>query len=192
MATKLSVLVLEDDEDAQKVRIPGVHARWPGVLLFALGLAAAALYLAHSTGKIRVQSLGEGFLYPARLGADVPLSPRADPELPQRPIARGVYAAEPTRDVNGALALRAVPEVNADGSAAADGGATPINALEQARREAEYRAYLNSRSSTPLREFETPTQEPANTATPEPANTPAVEPTNTPVDATPAPPPAAE
>src|SRR6185369_4966985 len=39
-------VVLDDDEDAEKIRIPGVHARWPGVLLFALGLAAAALYLA--------------------------------------------------------------------------------------------------------------------------------------------------
>ena len=91
-------LVLEDDEDAEKIRIPGVHARWPGVLLFALGLAAAALYLAHSTGKIRVQTLGSGWLYPARLGADVPLSPRTDPELPQQAIARGVYATEPTHE----------------------------------------------------------------------------------------------
>jgi hypothetical protein len=193
-------LVLEDDEDAEKVRIPGVHARWPGVLLFALGLAAAALYLAHSTGKIRVQTLGEGWLYPARLGADVSLLPRTDPEVSQRAIARGVYAKEPTHEANGALALRAIPEVNADGSTEADGAATPISAAERARREADYRAYLRSQSLIPLRELETPTQEPANaptpepanTATPEPANTATPEPANTPVDATLAPPPSAE
>ncbi|HEY0464550.1 MAG TPA: serine/threonine-protein kinase, partial [Polyangiaceae bacterium] len=76
-------LVLEDDEDAEKIRIPGVHARWPGVLLFALGLAGAALYLAQSTGKIRVQTLADRWLYPVRLGADVPLSPRTDPQPPR-------------------------------------------------------------------------------------------------------------
>jgi len=200
LALGSELLVLEDDEDAQKVRIPGVHARWPGVLLFALGLAAAALYLAHSTGKIRVQTLGSGWLYPAHLGADVPLSPRTDPELPQRTLARGVYATEPTHELNGALALRAVPEVNADGSAEADAGATPISDAERSRREAAYRAYLRSQSLIPLRELDTPAQEPANTATPEPANTatpepantPGVEPANTPVDATPDPPPTAE
>jgi serine/threonine protein kinase len=196
-------LVLEDedeDEDAEKVRIPGVHARWPGVLLFALGLAAVALYLAHSTGKIRVQNLGEGWLYPARLGADVPPSPRTDHELPQWAIARGVHAAEPTHEANGALALRAVPEVNADGSAEADGSATPISNLERARSEAAYRAYLRSQSLIPLREIDrpiqepanTPTQEPANTPTQEPANTPTQEPANTAADAMPDPPPTAE
>jgi serine/threonine protein kinase len=201
-------LMLADDEYAEKVRIPGLKARWPGALVFALGLAAAALYLAHSTGKIRVQTLGDGWLYPAHLGADVPLSPRTDPEIPQRAIARGVYATEPTHEVNGALALRAVPEVNADGSADADGGATPISAAERARREAAYRAYLRSQSLIPLREIETRTQEPANVATPESANaatpesanaataesanTPAVEPANTRVDVTPDPPPNAE
>jgi hypothetical protein len=187
--------VLEDDHDAEQIRIPGVHARWPGVLLFTLGLAAAALYLAHSTGKIRIQTLGDGWLYPARLGADVPLSPREDPEISQRAIARGVYATEPTHEANGALALRAVPEVNADGSAEADAGPM-VSDAEQARREAAYRAYLRSQSLIPLREVETSTQEPTNAPTPEPAAEPAstsrVEPANTPVDVTPDPPPTAE
>ncbi|MEI9953576.1 MAG: protein kinase [Pseudomonadota bacterium] len=191
---------LEDDEDAEKIRIPGVHARWPGLLLIALGLAGVALYLAHNSGKIRVQNLGGSWLYPARLGADVALSPRTDPELPRPAIARGVYATEPTHEANGALAVRALPEVNADGSAEADRGATPLSAAERARREAAYRAYLRSQSLIPLREIDaptrepanTPTQEPANTPAPEPANTPAPEPANTPVTAAPDPPPTPE
>ena len=185
-------LVLEDEEDAEKIRIPGVHARWPAVLLFALGLAAAALYLAHSSGKIRVQNLGGSWLYPARLGADIALSPRTDRELPRQAIARGIYATEPTHEANGALALRAVPEVNVDGSAEADGGAMPLSAAERVRREAAYRAYLRSQSLIPLREVDTPTQEPANSPTQESANSPAQEPAHTPVDATPDPPPTPE
>lgn len=200
-------LALQLDEDADKIQIPGVHARWPGVLVMVLGLAAAALYVAHSTGKIQVPNFGGGWLYPERLGADVPRSPRMDHELPLRPIARGVYATDPTREANGAVALRAVPEVNVDGSAEANANAeavdatTPISNAERARREAAYRAYLASQGLTPLREVLEPTSEQANAPTPEQAdsptkepaqeraNTPAQEPTNTPSDATPEPPP---
>ena len=187
------VLEVDDDDDAEKVRIPGVHARWPALLLIASGLAAAALYLAQSSGMIRVQNLGHGWLYPARLGADVLLSPGADHELSQRVIARGVYATEPTREANGALALRAVPELNADGSVEADAGSTPISASERARREAEYRAYLRSQSLIPLRESDTPVQEPAvapsQDSAQEPANPPPAEPASPAVDATPGTPP---
>jgi hypothetical protein len=102
-----------------------------------------------------------------------------------RVLARGIYATEPTHEANGALALRAVPEVDADGSAEAHGsaeadrGAIPLSAAERARREAAYRAYRRVQSLIPLREIDTPAQEPANTPAPEPANTP--------VDATPDP-----
>jgi hypothetical protein len=185
-------LVLEDDDGAEKIRIPGVHARWPGVLLSALVLAAAALYLAHSSGRIRIQPLAGRWLYPARLGADVALSPTEDHELPRRAIARGVFATEPTHEANGAPALRAVPEVNADGSAEADSTLTPLSTAERAAREAAYRAYLRSQSLIPAREIDTPAQQPANTPTQEPVNTPAPEPTNAPVDATPDPPPTPE
>jgi serine/threonine-protein kinase len=190
-------LVLEGDEDAEKIRIPGVHARWPGVLLFTLSLAAAALYLAQRSGKIRVQDLGSGWLYPAHHSADIALAPRAEHELPLRVLARGIYAIEPTHEASGAVALRAVPEVDADGSAEPDGsaeadrGAIPLSAAERGRREAAYRAYRRIQSLIPLREIDIPTQGPANTPAQQPANTPAPEPApepaNTPVDATPDP-----
>ncbi|HEY3255808.1 MAG TPA: serine/threonine-protein kinase, partial [Polyangiaceae bacterium] len=183
--------VLEDDQDAGKLRIPGVHARWPGVLLCTLGLAAAALFLAQRTGNMRVQNFAAGWLYPARLGADVPLPPRADHERSQPIIARGIYATEPTRELNGALALRAVPEVNAEGSAQADSGATPISEPERARREAEYRAYLRRQSLIPLPEGRSPTEAPATTPGQEPIKEPAnarpAEPPTPAVDATPDP-----
>ena len=189
-------LVLEDDKDAEKIRIPGVRARWPAVLLFTLGLAASALYLAHSTGKIRVQNLVDRWLSPVRLGADVPLSPRTDRDLPQPAIARGVYAAEPTHELNGASALRAVPELNADGSAATDDGATPISEPERARREARYRAYLRTQSLIPLPEGQSRTAEPATPQSQEPmlepANSPAAEQPKTTADAPPDPPSTAE
>jgi len=177
-------LVLEE-QNAEKVRIPGVRARWPGVLLFTLGLAAAALYLAHSTGKIRLGDMAHGWFHPAHLGADVELSPRTEHELPPPAIARGVYASEPTHELNGALALRAVPEVNAESSAEAAGDATPIS-------EAAYRAYLRSQSLIPLREVPSPSDEPATLPSqepqPEPPKTQGTEPPNTAAEATPEPP----
>jgi len=143
--------VLEDEAEDEKIRIPGVHARWPGVLLFALGLGAAALYQADRTGKIRVRDVAQSWIYPTHLGADVPLVLRANHRSPELGIARGVYAAEPTREANGTLALRAVPEVDT-GDAADDSATTPISDEERARRQAAYRDYLTSQGMTPLRE----------------------------------------
>jgi len=181
--------VLEANQDAAKIRIPGVHARWPGVLLFTLGLSAAGLYLAHRSGTLRVQNLAAGWLYPARLGADLPLPPRTEHELPQPPIARGVYASEPTRELNGELALRAVPELNADGSAETDASVPPISEPERARGEAAYRAYLRAQSLIPLREPSTEERAttPSQDSTHEPANAPAAEPSS-PAPTTPEPP----
>ena len=137
--------------DDEKIRIAGVHARWPGVLIFALGLAAAALYQADRTGKINVREVAHSFLDPVRLGADVPLELPENHRQPEFGIARGVYAAQPTREANGGFALRAVPEVDT-GDAAEDSTTTPMSDAEQARRQAAYRDYLTSQGLTPLRE----------------------------------------
>jgi hypothetical protein len=141
--------------DDEKLRIAGVHARWPGVLLVTLALAAAAVYQADRTGRIRVRDLTDGKLTPALLSADVPPPARADVHLRQPLVVRGVFALEPTREADGTLALRAVPEVDSDANTDSDAepaAATPISPAEQARRVTAYREYLRSQGLTPLRE----------------------------------------
>ncbi|HEY5374909.1 MAG TPA: serine/threonine-protein kinase, partial [Polyangiaceae bacterium] len=102
--------------DDEKIRIAGVHARWPGVLFVTLALAAAAVYQADRTGRIRVRNLTDGKLTPALLSADTAPPARADPHLPQTLVVRGIFAQEPTRAADGTLALRAEPEVDAEAS----------------------------------------------------------------------------
>jgi Protein kinase domain len=141
--------------DDEKIRIAGVHRRWPGVLLFGLLVAAAGVYQADKTGRIRVRDLTDGRLTPARLSADQPPAPYGGRYLAETGIARGIYAAEPTRDEAGRLALRAVPEVDApsdDESTAT----TPMDDTERAQKEAAYRDYLRSQGLTPLREVLAP------------------------------------
>ncbi len=141
--------------DDEKLRIAGVHRRWPGVLLFGVLVAAAGLYQADKTGRIRLRDLIDGRLVPARLSADQPAAPYAGRYLADTRTARGIFAAEPTRDEAGRLSLRAVPEVDApsvDESAAT----TPMTDAERARKQAAYRDYLRSQGLTPLREVLAP------------------------------------
>ncbi|HEX7451192.1 MAG TPA: serine/threonine-protein kinase [Polyangiaceae bacterium] len=141
--------------DDEKIRIAGVHARWPGVLLVTLALAAAAVYQADRTGRIRVRNLTDGKLTPALLSADTAPPARADVHLPQTLVVRGIFAQEPTRAADGTLALRAEPEVDAEASTDSDAASTlppPMSAVEQARRVTAYREYLRSQGLTPLRE----------------------------------------
>jgi hypothetical protein len=150
--------------DNEKIRIAGVHARWPGVLFVTLALAAAAVYQADRTGRIRVRDLTDGKLTPARLSADVPPPAHPDAHLPQALIVRGVFAQEPTREADGTLALRAVPEVDTDSGTDSDTdgtATTPISPAEQARRVTAYREYLRSQGLTPLREVLPTVEEPA-------------------------------
>ncbi len=138
----------------EKIRIPGVHARWPGVLFVILALAAAAVYQADRTGRIRIRDLTDGKLTPALLRPDAPLPPSADDRHSAVLVARGVLAREPTREANGSLALRAEPEVDSDPTDTDTEAAStpPISPAEQARRVTAYREYLRSQGLTPLRE----------------------------------------
>lgn len=178
----------------EKVKIPGLHARWPALLLVGLGLAAGALYLADRSGAIRARGLGEGWAYPARLGVDVPRSREVEPPLPRWGITRGVSASKPTREANGALALRAIPELDADsdGSVEADDGTTPLSDTQRAQRQAAYRAYLASQGLTPLREVPEAGREPASPPAPEPITAPTQDPGSAPADPTPNAPPTPE
>ncbi|HTA88679.1 MAG TPA: serine/threonine-protein kinase [Polyangiaceae bacterium] len=141
--------------DNEKIRIAGVHRRWPGVLLFGVLVAVAGLYQADKTGRIRVRDLTDGRLVPARLSADQPAAPYAGRYLADTGIARGIYAAEPTRDEAGRLSLRAVPEVDVP-SADESVATTPMTDAERARKQAAYRDYLRSQGLTPLREVLAP------------------------------------
>ena len=142
--------------DDEPIRIAGVRSRWPAVLLVGVALAAAALYQADRSGRVHVRRLAAGWLTPARLAADsesVALEGNFQPDFG---IARGIFAAESTREANGALALRAQPEVDSEVTAA-DARATqaasaPMSDEERARKEAAYRDYLTNQGLTPIRE----------------------------------------
>ena len=141
--------------DDEKIRIEGVHARWPWVLLVGLGLAAAGVYQADRTGRVRVRDLTDGRITPARMAADAPAQPRPDVSLPTLPMARGVFATEPTREADGTLTLRAEPELDSDAGADVTkepAPNTPLSDAERVNKEAAYRAYLSSQGLTPLRE----------------------------------------
>ena len=151
-APESAARVFEGDDE--KIRIAGVHARWPAVLLVALGLGAAALYQADRTGKIDLRRDTLSVLHPAHLGADLPLAPHVEHRLPELALVRGIYAGETTREASGRAALRALPEADLDGGAAllAESSITQLSDEEQARRRAAYRDYLTSQGLTPLRE----------------------------------------
>jgi serine/threonine protein kinase len=50
-----------------KIRIPGVHSRWPTFILALVVLACAALYVADRTGQIDIRTLAGGWLRQANV-----------------------------------------------------------------------------------------------------------------------------
>jgi hypothetical protein len=138
-------------EDDTKIRIPGVHARWPGVLVVALLLAAIAAYGAEKTGRVRLRETVVGWLSPARLGFTVlPPMPRKSYE-PPLDVAWGVFARDPVLDAAGLPTIRAEPEPERPPSGSlATVPSEPINEAEQARRQAAYRDFLTSNGLVPL------------------------------------------
>lgn len=139
--------------DDEKIRIAGLHARWPGVLLVSLALGAAGLYQADRSGRIHVRDWAVR-LTPPRLAADAPRATWAEREARLPSLARGVFAREPTRDAQGAWALRAEPERDSsEAPPTTDSSAAfPLSAEDEARKQAAYRAYLESEGLTPLSE----------------------------------------
>jgi hypothetical protein len=102
---------------------------------------------------VRLRDLTDGWLTPARLAADALALPRSDGHQSPLTLVRGVFAAEPTRAADGALSLRAEPEVDRpDNDAPPDPAALPISEAERVRRIVAYRDYLKSEGLTPLRD----------------------------------------
>ncbi|MES1173724.1 MAG: serine/threonine-protein kinase [Myxococcales bacterium] len=152
------------DEDDAKIRIAGVHARWPGVLVFAVLAAGAATVYGDRTGRIHVRELAHSWLTPARLGADVPLAPRPSASPIFGLTSRGVFATLPTRDADGNAVLRAEPERDAQAPVVGEDSSViaPLSDEERARKEAAYREYLQSEGLTPLNEALPGSDAPAN------------------------------
>jgi hypothetical protein len=140
--------------DDEPIRIAGLRSRWPSLVLVGVALAAAAVYQADRTGRVRVRNLTDGWLTPARLAADSESPARLGNYQADFGIARGVFAADTTREASGALALRAPPELGSDAppADASDASSAPLSDAERARKEAAYREYLTNQGLTPLRE----------------------------------------
>ena len=82
-----------EPHDEEKIRIPGVHARWPGMLAVLLVLGAAAAYQADRTGRVRLRDLTDGRLTPARLNADAPALSHPNPTVPRTTSSTGIFAS---------------------------------------------------------------------------------------------------
>jgi hypothetical protein len=109
-------------------------------------LLGVGVYEADRSGAIRARNATDGWLTAGWLTADAPLLPLGlEREQPQ-PHFRGIFAADPARDANGALSLRAVRERDLAPSAplADKVLAEPLSDAERARKEAAYRDYLTN------------------------------------------------
>jgi len=140
-------------EDNTKIRIPGVHARWPGVLVVALLLAAIAAYGAEKTGRVRLRETIAGWLEPARLGPTTsPPMPRKSYE-PPIDVAGGVFARDPALGADGLEAIRAEPEPELPPSGSlATAPSEPLNEAERLHKQAAYRDFLTSGGLVPVGE----------------------------------------
>ena len=148
----LPVLQPVFEDDNEKIRIPGVHARWPFVVVFAVLAAGAAIFQADRTGRIHVRALVDGVLSPVRLGADVPLTTRAPSVANLGLTTRGIFAAIATRDASGNSALRAEPERDTGLGVLESDPSAPLTDEERTKKDATYREYLRSEGLTPLNE----------------------------------------
>jgi hypothetical protein len=144
-----------------KVRIPGVHSRWPTMLAIMTVLLGAGLYAADHTGRVRLRDLTDGWLTPARLTSDAapPLAER-NGHREDAPFQREMSSTGSLRDGAGRRILRAVPERELlPGVLAPSAEEPPISDQERARRVAAYRDYLKNEGLTKLSDIEAPPSE---------------------------------
>jgi Protein kinase domain len=143
---------------AEKIRIPGVHSRWPAVAVALVIIMGAATYVGEQRGLIRLRNATDGWLTAARLGVEAPSQTSKREELQARLLFRGVAAASPLCGENGSPTLCAVPERESTESAqpaAPRDTETPMTDAERARRTTAYRDYLTSQGLTSLSEVPT-------------------------------------
>jgi serine/threonine-protein kinase len=140
---------------AERIRIPGVHSRWPAVLAALVVVLAAAVVVGERSGRIRVRNLTDGWLTAARLAADSPTRTQTPAELPQLAISEQRASAVP--ELERATGATPFPAQGAEPTSAA-----PLSDDERARKNAAYRDYLTSQGLTPLREVEAEPEPDAN------------------------------
>jgi serine/threonine-protein kinase len=84
-----------------KVSIPGVHSRWPTVIVALVVLLCAGFYQADRVGRVRLRNLTDGWLAPAELAVDAGLVPDTDPYAPALPYFREGYQANAGKGLAG-------------------------------------------------------------------------------------------
>jgi serine/threonine-protein kinase len=132
---------------AEKIRIPGVHSRWPAFLTVLFVLLAAAVYVGDRSGRIRIRNLSDGWLTVARLSADSAPRAQSPAEPPQLAISKRTASAVPEPE----RAAGAIPSPTPDTGPTS---AVPLSDDERAEKDEAYRDYLTSQGLTPLRELE--------------------------------------
>jgi hypothetical protein len=140
------------DDDA-KIRIPGVHARWPYAVVVLLGLLAAGAYDANRTGRLEHVRLRAAALQKSMEGKYIPAPLRATEEVPfaariyepRAEVAFGVVAKDPVVTADGSLTVRAVPERGLEPSS--DEDTTGMTDDDRAQQQAAYREYFAKQKS---------------------------------------------
>ncbi|MES1189176.1 MAG: serine/threonine-protein kinase [Myxococcales bacterium] len=116
-----------------ELRIAGLRSRWPAAGVCLLLLLSAVVYAADRSGRIRLRTLTDGWLSPARMAADAeqPLRSNFAPRLRHR-----------------ASTLQAAPERELASLGPATPAAAPLTTEQIARKRADYEDYLQSHGLT--------------------------------------------
>jgi hypothetical protein len=143
-------------EKSEKIRIPGVHSRWPAAAAALVILLGAGAYEGNRRGLIRLRDASDGWLTAARLGVDAPPQAARGAELTELLQLRGVTASSRCGE-RGSPTLCAVPEreLTQSPSATLPAVESPMSDEERARRTAAYRDYLAREGLTRLSEVTT-------------------------------------
>ena len=155
---------------SSKIRIPGVHSRWPSALLTLAVLLGVGLYAADRSGRVRLRALTDGWLTSARLNDDATreLSESGNHRANLSWMREVSTTTGSLRDGTGRPILRAVREPErAPPAALAAALVEPLlTDQERARREAAYREYLENEGLTKLSDVEAPASDRAADSVP--------------------------
>jgi serine/threonine-protein kinase len=135
---------------AEKIRIPGVHSRWPAAAAALVVLLGAGAYEGNRRGLLRLRDASDGWLTTARLSVDAPPQAARRSEL-QLLELRAVTASSRCSE-RGSPTLCAVPErdLTASPLPRSPAAESPMSDEERARRAAAYRDYLTREGLTRL------------------------------------------
>lgn len=124
---------------ADKIRIAGVRSRWPMAIVGLLLLLGAAFYEADRSGRIRLRTLTDGWLSPARLAADAEPQPLPSGLAPRLQHRFSTLQAAPERELTPVGLVPAVADA-------------PLSAADIAKKRAAYDDYLKYQGLTRLQD----------------------------------------